>query len=206
MGQLLHSLNVFSDGSVSEIPQASVLYRVRWDDEIEEFGYKSRTASEDWAWGPQTPAVFRHYPILKDGAGDFRIDVSPIESFIRALNGNDPRKFDYWCDIKTAQFNSTGWPYMAYITMSGNTLRGRRILRDNQNVEMLEFETLTLATIQSGMNHDADPDFIHRFGIVGVDGSGRTYHTNNTPQGIIDYPLVTEEGICYIPMKYVIRV
>lgn len=184
----------------------SSLYRTLWDDEIEEFGFASRTASETWNLGPQTPAVFRHYPVLKDGAGDFRIDVSPIEPFIRALNGNDPRKFDYWIDVETAQFNSTGWPLMAYITMSGNLLRARRIVHDNQNVEMLEFDTLTMATIQDGMNHDANPDLIHRFGIVGVDRYGVTYHTNNTPQGIIDYPFVTEEGICYIPTRYVAKV
>lgn len=177
-----------------------VLYRVRGDEELAEFGFKSRTAALDWVGvGPQTPSVFRFYPVPRDGAGDFRVDISSLEAFCRNnLLGGYQDKWDYWTWDQRAQFNGTGWPMLAYLTMSGNLLEGV------QEGDFLRFKTLTIASAMQDMRYATHPQFIHRFDIVGWHSPSKTtYHTSNTPKGFIDWPLVTKEGFAFIPMRYV---
>lgn len=196
------TLEVFDNGDVTSIVPTSGLWRVRRDDEIEEFNFMSRTMAPDYdvdTFGIQTPAVFRYYPVAKEDAGDFRTNVSTLESLFLALNGWSYDKFRYLTGNKTAQFNGQGWPQMAYILMSNNYLMGDIV------GDFLRFQTLTINSDFEGMNHNTHPEFIHLFSIVGF-RYGSTYVTNNTPQGYISYPLMSKEGVCYIPKRLVIQV
>jgi len=182
---------------------AGQLWRIRGDEELAEHNFMSRTASESWGWGPQTPSVFRYFPVPREEAGDFRVRMSPMQAVLCVLNGEtqltDP-KTAYLVSPITAIYNNTGWDRQAYITMSRNLLKGMAV------GNFLEFETLTPFSNVTGMTYASHPFFIHKFDIVGITAGSVTYHTWNTPRGEIYYFLVTNEGKAYIPLKYVARV
>jgi len=203
----------FNDGSIEEVyPRTvstggTVIVRILGDEELEEMNYASRTDPvNNWPEDryPCTPSVVRFYKAMIDNQGDFRVDISPMLSDYIKLNGEDEitdPKTRYFFGIRTALFNTTGYPKQMYTTMQLNKLRGRYIGK-----EWFMFETLKPSSNVAGMSYDTHPWFIHRFDLVcakRVEGVWKTHHKPNTPQGIIDYFLVTNEGFAYIPAKYV---
>lgn len=186
---------------------AGNLWQVRGDEELEEFGYKSRTIAPDWSGvGLQTPSVFRFSPEPIAKPGDYRVDVSAWAGVFTGLQGetdlDDPRT-RYLVADWTALFNRTGWPKLQYLTMSRNYLRGE------QAGDYLKFETLRVDQVglAAGMTYLSHPHFIHRFDVVGWSRAyEKTYHTWTTPQGFLYWPLVTREGYGYIPIRYVRKV
>lgn len=203
MATRIHSLSVLSDGSLQE--SASVparLWRIKRDEELAEYNYMSRTGAETWTLNPQTPSVFRFYPLMKEGAGDFRVHMEPLAPALFALNGEnslDDPKISYLVADNSGLYNATGWDLQAYISTSDNLLMGRLVNG------WLEFETLTPGSYVAGMTHDTHPQFVHSFDIVGITAYGLTYHTI-PPPGVIYYYLTTNEGIAYIQEKYVERI
>lgn len=203
MASLTHKLSIFSDGRI-EAERRSGIFRIRWDDEIAEFHYRSRTASPKWNGLPGTPAVFRYYPAPREGSGDYRVNLaSPYDwrlPIIRLMG--DGKKFAYWTGRGRAQFNSQGWPLFMYVGMSGNLLHGELV------GNWLRFQTLKQSDANR-LDKVIDDTLIHKFSIVAwrnKNGVWTTTRTFNTPQGIVRYPLVTKEGMAYIPARYVIEV
>lgn len=177
-------------------PQNPVMMRLAWDDELPEFDFRSRTADSAWHGPAYTPDVFRYYPEPRVKMGDFRVNISAWKDFIIGMNGR--QAFDYWTADACAQFNKTGWPMFAYVGMSGNVFSGEKV------GNWFRFETLKPSDLSraQGMTHITHPQFIHRFAIVGWWKRGKVWETvrnTNTPRGAIFYPLITREGIAYIP-------
>lgn len=181
------------------------------DEQLEEYHYQSRTAPiNDWPVFRHkcTPSVVRFFKQPIEQQGDFRVDVSPkLQAYLR-LNGEDEitdPKTRYFFGVRTALFNTTGYPRQAYATMQGNILRGVSV------GQWLKFETLTPngwttyvdsnGTVQP-MTHESHPHLVQRFDLVCWKDK-HTHHKPNTPQGIIDYYLLTVEGFAWLPLRYV---
>lgn len=187
--------------------QVSLSYHLAWDDENPDWGYKCRTQSEDLATS-NPPAVIRYYPIMREGAGDYRVNLqTPVDwrQFVIDLNGGDVQKFDYWTGSARAQFNTTGWPLFAYVGMCGNIINVLEFIGGWAKFETLKQTDLARA---QGMNRLTHPHLIHTFTCVGWDSKTKTTKhiwSTGTPRGEVFYPLVTREGYAYIPKRHVIR-
>ncbi len=186
---------------VTPPPTEKKLFRLIWDDENPDYGYKSRTAKKNKTQVAITPAVMRFYPVMKKSAGDFRVDISNWKDYvINHLNGGDKQKWEKWSGSATAQFNKTGWPKLAYISMSGNILQGEKV------GDWLRFETLKPSDLQKAysMTRKSHPQFIHTFTCVRYKNKKTIRIMNSgSRRGVIDYPLITKEGYAYIEYKYV---
>lgn len=179
------------------------LWQVRGDEELDEFHKESRTSpTNGFGKFPCTPSVFRFFPVPREDAGDFRVNVLSLERAFLALNGEDSMedpKARYFTQLTTGLYNNSGYPNQAYITTSRNKLRGV------EEGKFLWFETLTPASNVEGMTFETHPHFVHKFDLVCWKDEA-THHKFATPQGEICYYLVTEEGFAYIPLKYVRQV
>ena len=198
----------FLVGSKKFIPEPDQ-FRVKWDDECACWDYKSRTQTETLAT-PNPPAVYRFYKQPIDKQGDFRVNLSlPYDwkSAIISLNGGGyvgQRRWEYLVGPARASYNSTGWPMQAYLTMSGNRLRGEKI------GGWLFFETLKQSDLPGAaeMTIQTHPHFVHRFTCVGWNNTTKTTkHINSTGTqwGDVFYYLVTVEGFAYIPLDQTIE-
>ena len=196
---------VMEDGSVYKrvTTEEPVFWVVMGDEELAMHNYKSRTASPTWQWPyPCTPSVYRYDKFPVEPKNDYRVDISPMDASIRALNQNDIKKIEYLYADDTALYNNTGYPKQAYITMSGNLL-----MQDGIEGSYLRFKTLTPNSQTFGLSYNKTPWFVHRFDIVCWTKEKTTYHTPIINENIrdIDYFLVTKEGVGYIPLDRVKR-
>jgi hypothetical protein len=195
------------------IPKVTISrHRFAWDDENPDYGYKCRTQMDGWDKPDNPPAVIRFYPLMREGAGDFRVNLqTPYdwEPAIIAMNGGDSeaiRRFDYWKNPNTAQFNTTGWAKMAYVGMCGNEIEILERIGD-----WYRFKTLKQSDVfrVAGWTIANNPKFIHRFTCVTWDTQTKTTKrilSTGTARGDVFYPLVTVEGYAYIPARHVVRV
>jgi hypothetical protein len=183
-------------------------FRFCWDDENVDFGYRCRTLTETQIKTDNPPAVIRYLPITKEGAGDFRVDVSAWKQYVIALNGGGEegyRRWEYWCGPARAQFNGTGWPMLAYVGMCGNYINVLERVGS-----WVKFETLKPGDLQraQGMTRATHPQFIHSFHCVTWDAQTQTtkhiLHTG-TARGTVLYPLITREGYAFIPYRHVVE-
>ena len=208
---MIESMEVYEGTQLTVlVPKAEPTHSDDWlllgDESLTEYNYASRTAPVN-GWPsyrhPCTPSVMRFYKAPIEQQGDFRVDISPMLNAYLALNGEDEitdPKTRYFFGVRTALFNTTGYPKQMYTTMQRNILRGVQV------GSWLKFQTLTPFSSVRGMTYKTHPHFIHRFDLVcskRVDDVWQSYHKRATPQGIIDYFLVTNEGVAYIPIRYV---
>lgn len=184
-------------------------FRVRWDDEISDYGYRSRTLSDRFTDpGFNAPAVLRFFDKPREDDGDYRVNLETPYNWQPALiarnnyDGDGVQRFKYWINSNTAQFNSNGWPKMAYLVMSGNVLQGERV------GDWLRFVTLKQSDVlrAQAMTEATHPQYCHHFTCVTWDAANKvTKHINSTgtPRGAVLYWLVTKEGVGWIPYRMV---
>lgn len=195
------------DGSIYEIVsepsvQPPVLYYLLGDENLAKYKYQSRT-SPDNNWigvGPQTPSVQKFEKTAVTPGNVWQVDISPLNGAIQKLNNYNVKAINYLYSKSTALFNNAGYPKQENLTMELNLLKPLEIVGN-----FLKFETIKPSTDVSGMTRASHPWFVHRFDIVCWNDSHipKTYHKPNTPQGIIYYYLVTNEGYGYIPLSWV---
>ncbi len=180
-------------------PQEAVqYYRVKHDNQLELYNYKSRTADENWSGvGYQTPEVVPLFVQPKPSSGTHRTKLNEEwEAFIDALNGFDEGKLRYLKANNTALFNNAGFPQLESLTMGGNVII----------VEEIQGEWGRVKTLDPGQSLNAEevnyisrPDLIHKFVVVGWNkNSGETYWTD-PPRGDIYWPLVSSRPV-WIPL------
>jgi hypothetical protein len=183
-------------------------YRVVWDDENPDWGYKCRTQFPGFTGPDNPPAVnrFAFEPLPPaQRIGDYRVDISAWESPFKILNNDTTgRLFGYWTDPNLAQFNDKGFPFLAYLLFSGNEIRGERV------GDWFRFVTLKPGDDDKvqGMTIQTHPHLVHRFTCVTwkvVNGVGFTLHINSTgtPKGDLFYHVVTKDGFGFIPWRHV---
>lgn len=183
-------------------PTPEGLWVVRGDEELAEFGYRSRTADPNWAYLRQTPSVFRFdkFPVQKPT--EYRVDITPMDAALRQLNGydDDVNRIVYLYSAGTALFNRTGFPKLQYLTMSFNILQGIGIENN-----CLKFKTLVPNSNTSGLTRESHPWFVHKWDIVTmrtVEDVRYTTHVN-TPHGNVFWYLTSIAGYGYIPLRWV---
>ena len=179
------------------------LWVVRGDEELEEFGFMSRTAAPDWGFLAQTPSVFRFerewFDVTKRDPTDFKVDISPLDAAIRKLNENHEKKIARLYARGTALFNS-GWPKQGYLVMSSNILKEIEVVDG-----LLKFSTVTPTMDVSQFTRVSHPWFVMRWDLVTlkkVDGKTVTKHVLDKT-GEIYWFLCSKEGAGYIPLKWV---
>jgi hypothetical protein len=186
----------------------AVRYYVAWDDMNPDYGNKCRTVMYPHIKAKSPPAVYRFYPEPREQSGDYRVNLSSPYDWkpaIVALNGGGEeglRDWGYLVGPARASYNSTGWPMQAYITFSGNELRGEMV------GNWFRFVTLRPSDLPSvaGMTIQSCPWFVHRFTCVGWDGQNtKRIESTNTLRGQVHFYLVTKEGAGYIPARHVVR-
>jgi hypothetical protein len=179
-------------------------FRVRHDDQLAIYDYRSRTASEGWSVeksGLQTPEVVPLSVGLKLALGTNRTTMSGIwENFIDALNDYNPRKLQYVKANDTALFNTAGFPQMESLTMGGNIITLDEIKSGWGRVHTMSY---TNPGSFDGISYKTRPDLIQKFVVVGWNKSKRfTYWTNPPPPyGDLFWPLVSSREV-WIPMEY----
>lgn len=198
----------FQLGSKRFIPSTNDGFvTVAWDDQVPDWNYRSRTLSSGYSYASNAPAVFRFYPIAKDGIGDFRVNLLlpyDWEVPIIDLNNGNRKAFDYLTGAARAQYNTTGWPMQAYLVMSGNKLEGEFI------GDFFRFKTLLQSDVNKvhGWTIDTHPQYVHRFTCItwdGVNKRTKRIPSTGTPLGQVYYYVVSKEGYGYIPKRHVIQ-
>lgn len=193
---------------VEDVVEQPSRYHFAWDDQNPDYGYKSRTQQPDWPESlPRPPAVMRYYPIMREQAGDFRVNLeTPYDwkPVFMKLNQNDQQKFNYWTAPGRAQFNNQGWPKFMYVGMSGNYINVLEKIGD-----WYKFETLKQSDVSRAMTmtRESHPHLIHSFHCVAyVNHQTVRIESTGTPRGIVLYPMVTNEGFAYILARHVVKV
>lgn len=177
------------------------LWEVRGDEELkfrgaDFFNFKSRTKMENWKYGAVTPSVFRFDRIATQSPTEYRVDITPMDAAIRALNENDEARISRLYSPGTALFNRTGFPKLQYLVMSGCVLEEIAVVSN-----CLKFKTLTPASNTAGMNYQTHPQFVMRWDLVTY-RDGATLHVRDE-KGEIYWFLTTNEGVGYIPLAWV---
>lgn len=179
-------------------------FRVRHDNQLAKYEYRSRTAADSWPvdrWGLQTPEVVPLSLGLQLNTGTNRTVLnSNWEKFMEALNDYNPKKLHYLESDATALFNGTGFPNLESLTMGGNIITLDEIRNGWGRVHTLDYYNPGKL---DQVSYKTQPDVIHKFVIVGWNKSDRfTYWTDPPPPyGALYWPLVSSKPV-WIPMEY----
>jgi len=172
-------------------------YRVKHDNQLAMFNYKSRTAG-DWSGGPQTPEVVPMYTLPKLSSGTARATVDGRwEVFINLLNNNNEAKLNYLKARNSALFNTAGFPQLESLTMGGNVIQLAEIKGDWGRVHTLDLGQ-ELNPLE--VNYVTRPDLVHKFVVVEWDRGAKVTRWVNPPQGDTYWPLVSSRPV-WIPLE-----
>lgn len=169
-------------------------YRVKHDNQLARYDYKSRTAAKDWGginlFTPETVPLFA---LPSEGSGTHRTVVDGNwESYINFLNNNNEKKLRYLKANDTALFNGAGFPQLESLTMGGNLITLTEIQNGWGKVKTIDYAN-------PGKLRDVDyftrPDLVHKFVVVGYDRDTKTTFWVNPPHGAIYWPLVSSRPV-----------
>ena len=176
-------------------------FRVKHDNQLAEYDYKSRTAAPDWPvdiWGLQTPEVVALSVDLK-GNGTHRTTVDGNwEIFIDALNDHNPKKLNYLKADNSGLFDGNGFPQLESLTMGGNIITLDEVKNNWGRVHTIDYKT---PGSLKEFNYLTKPNLIHKFVVVGWKRSTKKTYITNPPHGDIYWPLVSSR-VVWIPMEY----
>lgn len=170
--------------------QREQFFRVKHDNQLAEFNFKSRTAAPDWPLHPQTPETVPMFASVKKTAGTARTPItSEWESYMNALNGFDKQKLKYLKSADTALFNTAGFPQMESLTMGGNVITLDQVRGNMGLVHTLPYGQ---APTVDGVNYKTRPDLVQKFVVVVWDRKTKSTYWVNPPPGVIYWPLVSK--------------
>jgi hypothetical protein len=172
-------------------------FRIKHDNQLAEFDYKSRTADNWGGVGLQTPEVISMFVDPRPSGGSNRTKVDGSwEVYIDALNNKDEQKLRYLKGNKTALFNGSGFPNLESITMGGNVITIIELQGGWGRVNTINYD-------QPGslkdVNYMTRPDLVQKFVVVGWRKDTKTTYWVNPPPGSIYWPLVSSKPI-WIPL------
>ncbi len=182
--------------SVTAMTKRFQYYRVKHDNQLAYYNYRSRTADPAWPverWGLQTPEVVRLYMALKFTSGTNRTTLSDAwSSYIDKLNDYDKQKIEYVKANNTALFDSAGFPQLESMTMGGNIITLEEV-RDGWG-RVNTFEPGNADSL-SGIDYTTRPDLIHKFVVVGWSRKNESTFFTNPPPGDLYWPLVSDKPV-----------
>lgn len=168
-------------------------FRVKHDNQLALYNYKSRTVGSDWGYLKQTPEVVPLFPTPKEGSGTHRTPVDGAwEVFINELNGNDRRKLIFLKSPSTALFNGAGFPQMESLTMGGNIITLEAIQGGWGRVRTMDYSSPGRA---EHVNYFTDPHLVHKVVIVTWSTASKTTFWLNPPQGDVYWPFVARNDV-----------
>jgi len=173
-------------------------YRVKHDNQLAYYNYKSRTADLDWPiekWGFQTPEVVPMLVALKMGSGTHRTKLdSAWGSYIDKLNNYNEKKIYYVKADNTALFNGAGFPQLESLTMGGNIITLDEVRDGWGRVHTFDFHN---PGPLEDVNYITKPDLIHKFVVVAWKRPTQTTFWVNPPPpyGDLYWPLVSSRAV-----------
>jgi len=169
-------------------------FRVKHDNQLAEFNFKSRTAGSNWGGtGLQTPEVVPLFSAPKPSSGTNRTRVDGTwEIYINTLNDNDEKKLGYLKSASTALFNTSGFPMLESLTMGGNVIMLDEIQGGWGRVHTIEY---TNPGALDGINYLTRPDLVHKFVVVGWNRNKKATYWVNPPRGNLYWPLVSSRPV-----------
>jgi len=177
-------------------------FRVKHDNQLAYYNYKSRTAAPDWpidSWGLQTPEVVRLSVGLSIGSGTHRTKLNGNwEIYIDALNNHDKKKLAYLKADWTALFDGAGFPQLESLTMGGNIITLDEIKGNWGRVHTFDYSN---PGPLEGVNYITRPDLVQKFVVVGWSRPTQTTFFVNPPPGEMYWPLVSSR-VVWIPMEF----
>lgn len=179
-------------------------FRVKHDNQLERFNYKSRTADPNWPnerWGLQTPEVVPLSVGLSIGLGTHRTKLEGAwGAYIDKLNDYNEKKIYYVKADNTALFNGAGFPQLESVTMGGNIITLDKIQAGWGQVHTFDYSN---PGPLDEVNYTTRPDLIHKFVVVAWKRSTKTTFWVNPPPpyGDLYWPLVSSRTV-WIPMEF----
>ena len=168
-------------------------FRVKHDNQLAIYNYRSRTVGSDWGYLKQTPEVMPLYPTPKEGTGTHRTPMDgQWEVFLDDLNGNDRRKLIFIKSRSTALFNGAGFPQMESLTMGGNIITLEAIQGGWGRVRTMDYSSPGRADY---VNYFTDPHLVHKVVIVTWNTRTKTTYWVNPPQGDVYWPFVARNDV-----------
>jgi hypothetical protein len=168
-------------------------FRVKHDNQLAIYDYKSRTVGPDWGYLKQTPEVVPLYPIPREGTGTHR---TPLEGrwevFLNDLNDNDRRKLNFLKSPSTALFNGAGFPQMESLTMGGNIITLEAIQDGWGKVRTMDYNSPGSADV---VNYFTRPNLVHKVVIVTWSTKSKITYWINPPHGDVYWPFVTRNDV-----------
>lgn len=182
-------------------PVSSLYYRVKHDDQLARYNYKSRTYDENsqghLRQAPEVVPLFLE-PKLTTGTGRTTLDGA-WETYLDALHDNDAVRIRYVKGIKTGLFNTAGFPQLESLTMGGNIITLIRVQGDWGLVNTMPYAGPPSA---AEVNYFTRPDWVHKFTVVSWRRSTKTTLVIRPPKGDIYWPLVSRRPV-WIQMERV---
>lgn len=175
-------------------PSQTVQYfRVKHDNQLAIYNYKSRTVSPDWGYLKQTPEILPLYPAPKEGTGTHRTPMTGAwEVYINELNNYNRKKLTFLKSPSTALFNGAGFPQMESLTMGGNIVTLEAIQNGWGKVHTLDYSSPSSASI---VNYFTEPSLVHKVVIVTWNTKSKTTYWVNPPQGDVYWPFVARNDV-----------
>lgn len=168
-------------------------YRVKHDDQLSIYNYKSRTVGPDWGYLKQTPEVVPLSPAPKEGTGTHRTPMDgKWEVYIDQLNNNDKKKLNFIKAPSTALFNGAGFPQMESLTMGGNIVTIEAIQNGWGRVHTQEYGNPSAASITNYFNF---PDLVHKVVLVTWNTKTKKTYWVNPPHGSVYWPFVSRDDV-----------
>lgn len=164
-------------------------YRVKHDNQLARYDYKSRTAASDWGGVDNfTPEVVQMYiqPVMAIGTHRTTLD-GPWEVYIDSLNGYDKQKLRYLKADDTALFDHKAFPYLESLTMGGNVVTLAEIKDGWGRVNTINYAD---PGPLKDVNYITRPDLVHKFVVVAWNKENKSTYWVNPPVGPIYWPLV----------------
>ena len=139
---------------------------------------------------PETVPLFVG-PKLSSGSNRTKVDGA-WETFIDALNNNDPSKLRYLKSDKSALFNTSGFPQLESLTMGGNIIVLDRIEGTWGRVHTFDYGQ---PPGPGKINYVTRPDLVHKFVVVGWNRDAKVTYWVNPPKGDLYWPLVSSRSV-----------
>ncbi|HLA07189.1 MAG TPA: hypothetical protein VJ022_07090 [Anaerolineales bacterium] len=168
-------------------------FRVKHDNQLAIYDYKSRTAGPDWPLNPQTPETVPLFVDPKEGTGTWRTKVDGAwEPYFEALNNNNERKLRYLKASASGLFNGAGFPQMESLTMGGNIVTLDAIQDGWGRLHTMDYSNPGSAASE---NYTTRPDLVHKFVVVVWSRRTKSTYWVNPPHGAIYWPFVASRPV-----------